>query len=84
MSCKSVINPFFAISLPYRIALRCLDVFSSTGFSLCGLNCGASTVHRLKPVLLDRVGNSRIVHVRNADKVYGIAATTLRASSLPC
>src|SRR5467141_1536602 len=24
----------------------------STGFSLCGLNCGALTIHRLKPVLL--------------------------------
>src|SRR6267143_646577 len=28
----------------------------STGFSLCGLNCGPSTEHRLKPVLLDRAG----------------------------
>ncbi len=26
---------------------------SSTGFSLCGLSCGQSTVHRLKPVLLE-------------------------------
>src|SRR6267143_3736122 len=25
---------------------------SSTGFSLCGLSCGALTIHRLKPVLL--------------------------------
>jgi hypothetical protein len=68
MSYKNVINLFCAISLPCRIALRCLDVLSSTGFSLCGLNCGASTVHRLKPVLLDRADNSRLVRVKNADQ----------------
>ena len=53
MSYKSVINQFCAISLLCRIALRCLDVFSSTGFSLCGLIYRALTVHRLKPVLLN-------------------------------
>src|SRR5258706_14876287 len=39
-----------------RIALR-YSVLSSTGFSLCGLSCGESTVHRLKPVLLDPRGH---------------------------
>ena len=38
MSYKSMINLFFAISLPCRIALRCMDVLSSTGFSLCTVN----------------------------------------------
>src|SRR6266403_1964318 len=35
------------VSLGRRIALRCTEVLSSTGFSLCGLSCGQSTVHRL-------------------------------------
>jgi hypothetical protein len=72
-------DPLFDVNLPSRIAFRCMVVLSSTGFSLCGLNCGASTVHRLKPMLLDRAGRSlpllavtpagnfQSIVVRNAD-----------------
>ncbi len=43
------------VSVLCRISLRCMEVLSSTGFSLCGvLRPGKSKPHRLKPVLLDR------------------------------
>jgi hypothetical protein len=69
-----------AVTLPRRIALRCMVNLSSTGFSLCGLRYGPAPVHRLKPVLLDRAGSAlsslavkpggtfRRVLVRNADE----------------
>ncbi len=44
------------VSLRCRIAPRRMEVLSSTGFSLCGLSGGQSTVHRLKPVLLELAG----------------------------
>ena len=39
-----------------RVALRCKEVLSSTGFSLCAVNGPRLKPHRLKPVLLDRAG----------------------------
>jgi hypothetical protein len=39
-----------------RIALRCVDALSSTGFSLCSVDEPRLKPHRLKPVLLDRAG----------------------------
>ena len=43
------------VSVLCRISLRCMEVLSSTGFSLCGVpRPGKSKPHRLKPVLLDR------------------------------
>src|SRR6266404_8490499 len=67
------------VSLPRRIALRCMVALSSTGFSLCIAAGPQLKPHRLKPVLLDRagaalvslaempVGNFHRVLVRNAD-----------------
>ncbi len=65
------------VSLLCRISLRCMEVLSSTGFSLFGVpRPGKSKPHRLKPVLLDRIrpvaacgeirGNLHGVLVRNA------------------
>jgi hypothetical protein len=56
MAHKCATNLFCDVRLLRRIALRCVDALSSTGFSLCGVSCGESTVHRLKPVLLGRAG----------------------------
>jgi hypothetical protein len=39
---------------------NCEEIFRSTGFSLCGFNCGPLTVHRLKPVPQNRV-NAAII-----------------------
>jgi hypothetical protein len=50
------VDLFCDFSLLCRIALSCVEVVSSTGFSLCGLSGGQSTAHRLKPVLLNRAG----------------------------
>ena len=62
-----------------RIALRCVDALSSTGFSLCRVDEPQLKPHRLKPVLRDRAGpapslvgvnpagNFLRVHGRNAD-----------------
>src|SRR5216684_3575967 len=47
---------FRDVNLLSRIAPRCMEVLSSTGFSLCGLSGAHSTIHRLKPVPLDRAG----------------------------
>src|SRR6266849_2108465 len=47
---------FRDVNLLSRIAPRWMEVFSSTGFSLCGLGGAHSTIHRLKPVPLDRAG----------------------------
>ena len=72
-------DPLFDVSLPRRIALRCMVVLSSTGFSLCTVDALRLKPHRLKPVLLDRAGhalpllavtpagNFQRVFVRNAD-----------------
>jgi hypothetical protein len=69
----------YDVSLPRRIALRCMVALSSTGFSLCTAAGPQLKPHRLKPVLLDRagaalvplaeipVGNFHRVLVRNAD-----------------
>ena len=74
-----VTNVFCDISLLHRITLRCVDVLSSTGFSLCSVDEPQLKPHRLKPVLPDRAGpalsmvevnptgNFHRVHVRNAD-----------------
>jgi hypothetical protein len=63
MAHKCATNLFCDVRLPRRIVLRCVDALGSTGFSppagragLCGVSCGELTVHRLKPVLLDRAG----------------------------
>jgi len=76
---KCVTNLFCDVSLLCRIALRCVAVLSSTGFSLCTVNGPQLKPHRLKPVLLDRAGpalsllavnpagNVHRVQVRNAD-----------------
>src|SRR3977135_998700 len=40
-----------------RIALRYMDVLSSTGFSLCTVDSPQLKPHRLKPVLLDPRGH---------------------------
>jgi len=62
--------------VPRQIALQCMAVLSSTGFSLCTANGPQLKPHRLKPVLLDLAlslfaanpaGNFHRVHVRNAD-----------------
>jgi hypothetical protein len=67
------------VSLPRRIALRCMVALSSTGFSLWTAAGPQLKLHRLKPALLDRagaalaplaeipVGNFHRVLVRNAD-----------------
>ena len=47
-------DAFCDVKLLSRIAPRCMAVLSSAGFSLCDLSGGHSTIHRLKPVLLDR------------------------------
>ena len=72
-------DPLFDVSLPRRIALRCIVVLSSTGFSLCTVDAPQLKPHRLKPVLLNRAGhalpllavtpagNFQRVLVRNAD-----------------
>jgi hypothetical protein len=44
------------ISVWRRIALRCREVLSSTGFSLCTVDGPRLNPHRQKPVLLDRAG----------------------------
>jgi hypothetical protein len=44
---------FCDVRLLRRIALRCKDVLSSTGFSLCSVEEPRLKPHRLKPVLLD-------------------------------
>ena len=51
-----MINLFCNVSLLRRIALRCMDALSSTGFSLCTVRGPQLKPHRLKPVLLDREG----------------------------
>ncbi len=51
-------DAFCDVKLLSRIAPRCMAVLSSTGFSLCDLNGGQSTIHRLKPVLLVRAGTA--------------------------
>jgi hypothetical protein len=64
ISHKYVTNLFCDIRLLRRIALRCVDALSSTGFSLCGLSGDSSTLHRLmvrqpspqEPVLRDCAG----------------------------
>ena len=65
-----------------RIALRYMDVLSSTGFSLCTVDSPQLKPHRLKPVLLDRAGPARSllavtpagnfhrVHVRNTGYMF--------------
>ena len=53
ISHKRLLDLLWQVSMLRRIALRCVDASSSTGFSLCGLSCSPSTIHRLKPVLLD-------------------------------
>jgi hypothetical protein len=67
------------VSLPRRIAVRCMVALSSTGFSLCTAAGPQLKPHRLKPVLLDRTGpvvvplaeipveNFHRVLLRNAD-----------------
>ena len=75
-----------AVSMPPRIAVRCMVISSSTGFSLCTGAGPQLKPHRLKPVLPDRAGPAlsllagkptgtfRRVLVRNADgKVSGYA-----------
>ena len=49
-----VTNVFCDISLLHRITLRCVDVLSSTGFSLCSVDEPQLKPHRLKPVLRNR------------------------------
>jgi hypothetical protein len=79
ISHKFLINLFCDLSLLCRIALRCMDVICSTGFSLCTVDSPQLKPHRLKPVLLDRAGpalsllavnpagNFHRVHLGNAD-----------------
>jgi hypothetical protein len=79
ISRKGVPNLVYDFSLQRRIALRCMAVLSSTGFSLCTVNGPQFKPHRLKPVLLDRAGpalsllavnpagNIHRVEARNAD-----------------
>ncbi len=47
---------FCEVNLLRRIALRCMDALSSTGFSLRTVDWPQLKPHRLKPVLLDRAG----------------------------
>src|ERR1700704_1011480 len=75
---KCVTNLFCAVSLLRRIAMRCVDAWSSTGFSLCTVNGPQLKPHRLKPVLphralpvlfllaLNSAGNFDRVHASNA------------------
>ena len=70
---------FRDVRLVRRIALRCVDALSSTGFSLWSVEEPQLKPHRLKPVLRVRAGpapslvevnpagNFLRVHVRNAD-----------------
>jgi hypothetical protein len=72
-------NLFCDVRLSRRIALRCVAVMSSTGFSLCIVNGPQLKPHRLKPVLLEcagpvlsllaanQAGNFQRVHIRNAN-----------------
>ena len=48
------------VSLPRRIALRCMVALSSAGFSLCTAAGPQLEPHRLKPVLLDRAGHALV------------------------
>ena len=66
------------VSLPHRIALRCMVALSSTGFSLCTVARPQLKPHSLKPMLphrarpalsllaLNSAGNFDGVHARNA------------------
>src|SRR6267378_397833 len=75
-----------AVSMPRRIAARCMAILSSTGLQAVYCRRMQLKPHRLKPVLLDRAGpvlsllagkptgTFRRVLVRNADgKVSGYA-----------
>jgi hypothetical protein len=44
------------LSLLRRIVVRCTEVLSNTGFSLCSVDRLQLKPHRLKPVLLERAG----------------------------
>ncbi len=65
------------VNLLSRIAPLCMQALSSTGFSLCGLSGGKSTVHRLKPVLRDRAGPaSKLLAVNPAGNFHRVRART--------
>ena len=78
ISRECAMDVLFDVNLLRRIVLRCREVSSSTGFSLCTVDWRQLKPHRLKPVLLDRAGpvlqlpmvkpsgNFRIMLVRNA------------------
>jgi hypothetical protein len=56
-----------------RIALRCADALSSTGFSLCSVDEPQLKPHRLKPVLRDRAGHALfLAEVRPAGNFHGV------------
>jgi len=79
ISHKCVINLFCGVSLQCRTALWCMEVLSSTGFSLCSADSPQLKPHRLKPAPLDRAGPAlsllvvnpagifHRVHLRNGD-----------------
>ena len=54
ISHECVTNLFCDVTLLHRIALRCADALSSTGFSLCSVDEPQLKPHRLKPVLRNR------------------------------
>ncbi len=68
-------DPLCDVNLLSRIAPRCMEALSSTGFSLCGLSGGKSTVHRLKPVLRDRAGPAlKLLAVKPAGNFHRVRA----------
>ena len=87
ISHKCVASLFCDVRLPRRIALRCVDALSSTGFSLWSVDEPQLKPHRLKPVLRDRArpgrGKSGWKLPQSSCEKCGLRRTTIHRAFRP-